>query len=85
MTAAALLFSVALGAFGVWAIDFVELLVVGSVLAVLIHATIVRALLVPAVFGLVGEARLVRAGTVGGRTRPTSRCLRDARGAFSAG
>jgi pSer/pThr/pTyr-binding forkhead associated (FHA) protein len=55
VTAAALLFSVALGAFGVRAIDFVELLVVGSVLAVLIHATIVRALLIPALFGLVGE------------------------------
>jgi pSer/pThr/pTyr-binding forkhead associated (FHA) protein/predicted RND superfamily exporter protein len=55
VTAAALLFSVALGAFAVSAIDFVELLVVGSVLAVLIHAMFARALLVPAFLGLVGE------------------------------
>ena len=55
LTAAALLLAVALGAFAVSAIDFVALLVVGSVLAVLIHTTFARSLLVPAFFGLVGE------------------------------
>ena len=55
VTAAALVVAVALGAFAVSAIDFVALLVVGSVLAVLIHATFARALLVPAFFGLVGD------------------------------
>jgi RND superfamily putative drug exporter len=55
LTAAALLLAVAVGAFAVSAIDFVELLVVGSVLAVLIHTTFARGLLVPAFFGLFGE------------------------------
>ena len=55
LTAAALLLAVALGAFAVSAIDFVALLVVGSVLAVLIHTTFARSLLVPAFFGLAGE------------------------------
>ncbi len=55
LTAAALLLAVALGAFAVSAIDFVALLVVGSVLAVLIHTTFARSLLVPAFFGVVGE------------------------------
>ena len=55
LTAAALLLAVALGPFAVSAIDFVALLVVGSVLAVLIHTTFARSLLVPAFFGLVGE------------------------------
>ena len=55
LTAAALLLAVALGAFAVSAIDFVEMLVVGSVLAVLIHTTFARSLLVPAFFGLVGD------------------------------
>ena len=55
VTAAALLFSVAMGAFATSGIVFVKLIGLGSVLAVLIDATIVRALLVPALMALLGE------------------------------
>jgi RND superfamily putative drug exporter len=55
VTAAALLFSVAMGAFAASEIVFVKLLGVGTVLAVLIDATIIRALLVPSLMTLLGE------------------------------
>jgi uncharacterized membrane protein YdfJ with MMPL/SSD domain len=55
VTAAALLFCVAIGAFATSHIFFVKQLGVGAALAVLIDATIVRALLVPALMGLLGE------------------------------
>ena len=55
VTAAALLFSVALGAFATSEVVFVKLIGVGAVLAVLIDATIVRALLVPSLMALLGE------------------------------
>ena len=55
VTAAALLFSVAMGAFATSGIVFVKLIGVGAVLAVLIDATLVRALLVPALMALLGE------------------------------
>jgi uncharacterized membrane protein YdfJ with MMPL/SSD domain len=55
VTAAALLFSVAMGAFATSGIVFVKLIGVGAVLAVLIDATIVRALLVPSLMALLGE------------------------------
>jgi RND superfamily putative drug exporter len=55
VTAAALLLAIAVGALAITAIDFVEVLVVGAVLGVLIEATIGRALLVPALLGLVGD------------------------------
>jgi uncharacterized membrane protein YdfJ with MMPL/SSD domain len=55
VTAAALLFAFAVGAFAIATVDFGEVLVIGAVLAVLIEATIGRALLVPALLGLVGE------------------------------
>jgi putative drug exporter of the RND superfamily len=56
VTAAALLFCVALGAFSTSHIFFVKQLGVGVPLAVAIDATIVRALLVPALMGRLGEA-----------------------------
>jgi uncharacterized membrane protein YdfJ with MMPL/SSD domain len=55
VTAAALLFCVALGAFTSSHIFFVKQLGVGVPLAVAVDATIVRALLVPALMGRLGE------------------------------
>jgi RND superfamily putative drug exporter len=54
VTAAAVLFAVALGAFSTSEIVFIKELGVGAVLAVLIDATIIRALLVPALMELLG-------------------------------
>ena len=56
VTAAALLFSVALGAFVMSELIFVKQTSVGLVTAVLVDATIVRALLLPAVMRLLGPA-----------------------------
>jgi RND superfamily putative drug exporter len=56
VTAAALLFSVAVGAFVSSELVFVKELSVGLVSAVLLDATIVRALLVPALMRLLGGA-----------------------------
>jgi RND superfamily putative drug exporter len=55
VTSAALLFCVAIGAFSTSRIVFVKELGVGTALAVLIDATIVRALLVPSLMALLGE------------------------------
>lgn len=55
VTAAALLFCVAIGAFATSHIFFVKELGVGAALAVAIDATVVRALLVPALMGSLGE------------------------------
>jgi uncharacterized membrane protein YdfJ with MMPL/SSD domain len=55
VTAAALLFCVAIGAFSTSHIFFVKQLGVGAALAVVIDATVVRALLVPALMGRLGE------------------------------
>ena len=55
VTAAALLLTVALGAFATSEIVFVKQIGVGTAAAVLIDATIVRALLVPALMKLLGE------------------------------
>ncbi len=54
VTAAALLFAVALGAFSTSEIVFVKELGLGAVLAVLIDASIIRALLVPSLMMLLG-------------------------------
>jgi uncharacterized membrane protein YdfJ with MMPL/SSD domain len=56
VTAAALLFCVAIGAFVSSHVFFVKQLGVGAALAVAIDATLVRALLVPALMGWLGEA-----------------------------
>lgn len=55
ITAAAILFCVAIGAFATSKIVFIKEVGVGTALAVLIDATIVRALLVPALMALLGE------------------------------
>jgi RND superfamily putative drug exporter len=54
VTAAALLFSVALGAFATSEIVFVKLVGVGAVLAVLIDSSLIRALLVPSLMAMLG-------------------------------
>jgi uncharacterized membrane protein YdfJ with MMPL/SSD domain len=54
VTAAALLFAVALGAFSTSEIVFVKELGLGAVVAVLIDASIIRALLVPSLMQLLG-------------------------------
>jgi putative drug exporter of the RND superfamily len=55
VTSAALLFCVAIGAFSTSRIVFVKELGIGTALAVLVDATIVRALLVPSLMALLGE------------------------------
>lgn len=55
VTAAALLFCVAIGTFATSGISFIQELGVGTAAAVALDATIVRALLVPALMALVGE------------------------------
>jgi uncharacterized membrane protein YdfJ with MMPL/SSD domain len=55
VTAAALLFCVAIGAFATSSILFIKLLGVGTALAVAIDATIVRALLLPALMAMLGR------------------------------
>jgi uncharacterized membrane protein YdfJ with MMPL/SSD domain len=56
VTAAALLFAIALGAFATSQIIFIKELGIGTALAVLIDATIVRAMLVPSLMALLGRA-----------------------------
>jgi RND superfamily putative drug exporter len=55
VTAAALLFCIAIGAFASSSIVFIKEVGVGTALAVIIDATIVRALLVPSLMALLGE------------------------------
>jgi RND superfamily putative drug exporter len=55
VTAAAILFAVAIGAFATSEIIFIKELGIGTALAVLIDATIVRALLVPSLMELLGD------------------------------
>jgi RND superfamily putative drug exporter len=56
VTAAALLFAVAIGAFATSQVVFIKELGVGAALAVLIDASIIRALLVPSLMQLLGAA-----------------------------
>jgi uncharacterized membrane protein YdfJ with MMPL/SSD domain len=55
VTAAALLFSVAIGAFVTSSLVFIKELGLGTALAVLIDASVVRGLLVPSLMGLLGR------------------------------
>ena len=75
VTAAALLFCVAIGAFATSQIVFIKELGVGTALAVLIDATIVRALLVPSLMALLGQLELVGSAP----PAPTPRPLRAQR------
>jgi RND superfamily putative drug exporter len=56
ITAAAILFAVAMGAFVFSDLIYVKEVAVGAAVAVLVDATIVRAFLLPAVLGLLGSA-----------------------------
>ena len=55
VTAAALLFCVAIGTFATSGISFIQQLGVGTAVAVALDATIIRALLVPSLMALLGE------------------------------
>ncbi|MCO5314920.1 MAG: MMPL family transporter [Solirubrobacterales bacterium] len=55
VTAAALLFALAVGAFAISQIVFIKVMGVGTALAVLIDATIIRALLVPSLMEMLGR------------------------------
>ncbi len=55
VTAAAVLFAVAVGSFATSEIVFIKQVGLGTALAVLIDATVVRALLVPSLMGLLGR------------------------------
>jgi uncharacterized membrane protein YdfJ with MMPL/SSD domain len=55
ITSAALLFCVAIGAFSLSGIVFIKQLGIGTALAVAIDATLIRALLVPALMAMLGE------------------------------
>jgi uncharacterized membrane protein YdfJ with MMPL/SSD domain len=54
VTAAALLFAVAVGAFATSQIVFIKELGIGAALAVLLDATVIRAVLVPSLLALLG-------------------------------
>jgi uncharacterized membrane protein YdfJ with MMPL/SSD domain len=56
VTAAALLFAIALGSFATSQIIFIKQLGLGTAVAVLLDATIVRAMLVPSLMALLGKA-----------------------------
>jgi RND superfamily putative drug exporter len=55
ITAAAILFAVAMGAFAFSELVYVKEIAVGAAVAVLVDATIVRAFLFPAILGMLGE------------------------------
>ena len=55
VTTAALLFSIAVGAFATSEIVFVKILGVGAVVAVLLDATVIRAFLVPSLMAIMGD------------------------------
>jgi RND superfamily putative drug exporter len=55
VTAAALLFCIAIGAFAISELIFIKQLGIGTAFAVIVDATIVRALLVPSLMALLGR------------------------------
>jgi uncharacterized membrane protein YdfJ with MMPL/SSD domain len=55
ITAAAVLFAVAMGAFAFSNLIYVKEVAIGAAVAVLVDATIVRAFLLPAILGLLGS------------------------------
>ena len=70
ITAAALLFAVALGAFVFSDLIYVKEVAVGAAVAVLVDATIVRAFLLPAILGLLGEIAWWSPRWLGRREQP---------------
>ena len=74
VTYAALLFTIAIGAFATSQVVFIKELGVGTALAVLIDAFLVRALLVPSLMVLLGQLELVGAAAARAPARaPASR------------
>ncbi|RAY13292.1 MMPL family transporter [Actinomadura craniellae] len=69
ITSAALLFVVVIGALSTSGISFIKLFGVGMVIAVVVDATVVRALLVPATMRLLGRANWWAPGPLGGLYR----------------
>ena len=65
ITSAALLLVVVIGAFSTSGIMFIKMIGVGMVVAILVDATIVRTLLVPATHAAAGPLELVGAGAAG--------------------
>jgi RND superfamily putative drug exporter len=71
ITAAALLFAVAMGAFAFSELVYVKEVAIGAAVAVLVDATIIRAFLFPAVLGLLGERAWWAPRWLGRRTART--------------
>ena len=69
VTYAALLFCIAIGAFATSEVVFIKQLGIGTALAVLIDAFLVRALLVPSLMALLGALELVGAAAAGAAAR----------------
>jgi RND superfamily putative drug exporter len=67
ITAAALLFAVAMGAFAFSDLVFIKEVAIGTAVAVLVDATIVRGLLFPALIGLLGSRAWWAPRWLGGR------------------
>ncbi len=67
ITAAAILFAVAMGAFVFSDLIYVKEVAVGAAVAVLVDATIVRAFLLPAILGLLGSWAWWSPGWLGGK------------------
>jgi uncharacterized membrane protein YdfJ with MMPL/SSD domain len=76
VTAAAMLFIVAVGAFATSGVLFIKQVGIGTAIAVAIDATLVRALLVPALMALLGPLELVGARAAA----PPARADRHRRG-----
>jgi uncharacterized membrane protein YdfJ with MMPL/SSD domain len=72
ITAAALLFAVAMGAFAFSELVFIKEIAVGTAVAVLVDATFVRALLLPALLGLLGERAWWAPRWLGGGADPAT-------------
>ena len=77
VTAAALLFAVAIGAFATSKLIFIKELGLGTALVVLIDATVVRALLVPSLMVLLGRVELVGARPTAATARADVSALRQ--------
>ena len=77
VTAAALLFAVAIGAFATSKLIFIKELGLGTALVVLIDATVVRALLVPSLMVLLGHLELVGARPTAATSRAHVRRSED--------
>ncbi len=69
ITSAALLFAVAMGAFAFSELVFIKEIAIGTALAVLVDATVVRPFLLPALLGLLGPRAWWAPAWLGGGTR----------------